>query len=259
MTFYIIGTGNTAWFLGYKLCKAGHHCKGVWGRDLNKATRLAKHINTNPIENITKIQDDADCCIIAVSDGAIKEIASKLSFKTTVLAHTAGSVSRKILDEAAEHNGNVWPLYSIVKENIPRHNEVPIAVEGSNDEAEQTLKDLVNSITSISYTVSWKQRQALHLCAVLCNNFTNHLMAISEDICNDKRIPFSILYPIIQQTADRICHTSPRKLQTGPAIRNDVSTINNHLEQLEDNQHWQDLYRSVTTSIDKMYNHDKEE
>jgi predicted short-subunit dehydrogenase-like oxidoreductase (DUF2520 family) len=176
-----------------------------------------------------------------------------------VLVHTAGAVTMDVLQPYATHTGIIWPIYSIVKDSLPKHREIPIAMRSNTEHAGVVVQKLTSSISDIYYTVSFEQRQWLHLCAVLINNFTNHLMAISETICHEQRIPFSLLYPIVKQTAERITHTSPTKLQTGPAKRNDTNTINKQLDMLAETPEWQELYKAATTSINKMYRNDKGE
>lgn len=254
MQYYIIGTGNTAWFLCTRLAKAGYTCRGIYGRKKENATTLADKIKAPVLENLEEIKDDADCCIIAVTDSAIKGIAEQLSFEQMVVIHTAGSVSRKVLDTTSKHNGILWPVYSIVKESLPLGRSVPVVMEGSNEHAARILLNITSVLTDIYYNVSWEQRQWLHLCAVLSNNFVNHLMAISEKICTKQKVPFSLLYPIVMQTSDRIRTTSPYELQTGPAKRGDVNTVTTHLDMLSTKEEWQRLYESITTSIEKMYN-----
>lgn len=254
MQYYIIGTGNTAWFLATRFAKAGYTCKGIYGRNAEKTTLLAEKVKAPMLTSLNEIKDDADFCIIAVTDKAIEGIAKQLSFEKTVLIHTAGSVSRKVLDDATENNGILWPVYSIVKDNLPIGRGVPIVMEGSNDHAARVLLNSTTALTDIYYNVSWQQRQWLHLCAVLSNNFVNHLMTISEKICNKQKVPFSLLYPIVMQTTDRIRTTSPYELQTGPAKRGDINTVTTHMDMLSTQDAWQELYGSVTTSIEKMYN-----
>lgn len=259
MTYYIVGTGNIAWLLVTRLSKAGHNCLGVYGRNTVEAQKLATVANAPALDDIKDIQDNADACILAVSDHSIVEVASNFALENTTLVHTAGSLSRMILEPYAKRAGVIWPIYSIIKEQLPKHREIPIVLKGTDDYSEAVLKQITNSITDISYTISWEQRQWLHLTAVLCNNFNNHLMAVSEDICNKQQIPFSLLYPIVSQTAERIKQGSPKKLQTGPAKRKDTETIQKHMALLQQNPDWLELYKSITTSIDKMYSTNKEE
>lgn len=259
MTFYIVGTGNTAWFMAVRLVKAGHQCKGIFGRQYEKAKLLAYAVDAPLLADISEIKDDADFCILAITDHAIKDVAQNFRFEHTTLIHTAGSVSRMVLEPFAPHAGVIWPIYSIVKENLPMHREVPMTIKGTTEHSEDILQQIASSITDIYYTISWEQRQWLHLCAVLCNNFTNHMMAVSEQICKKQQIPFSLLYPIVNQTTERIRKASPKDLQTGPAKRGDNITIDRHLALLEQNPDWQELYKAITTSIEKMYGNDKEE
>ena len=70
---------------------------------------------------------------------------------------------------------------------------------------------------------------------------------ISEKICEKHDIPFDILKPLILETAEKINTLSPEESQTGPAVRGDVKTIENHLNLLGKNH--QKLYKLITESI----------
>ncbi|MGY8940031.1 MAG: DUF2520 domain-containing protein, partial [Flavobacteriales bacterium] len=97
------------------------------------------------------------------------------------------------------------------------------------------------------YSVNSEQRKALHIAAVFVNNFTNHLYTIGNDICEKHQVPFEILQPLIQETSEKIKTLSPKKAQTGPAIRNDKKTIKSHLELLSKEQ--QEIYKLITQAI----------
>jgi hypothetical protein len=47
---------------------------------------------------------------------------------------------------------------------------------------------------------------------------------------NEKNIPFDLLKPLIYQTVQKIENHHPKDVQTGPAIRNDIKTLENHRE-----------------------------
>jgi hypothetical protein len=55
------------------------------------------------------------------------------------------------------------------------------------------------------------------------------------------------LHPLIKETASKVTSLSPEKAQTGPAIRNDLKTIKNHLDLLNIQQ--QQIYTILTKSI----------
>ena len=250
MTFSIIGTGNIAWFLGQRLVSRRHHCAGVYSRNKVAAEELAQALIANKTGYITDMQDgDADICFLAVSDTAIEKVASQLSFKETMLVHTAGAVALETIKPAAGDCAVLWPVYSILKNSLPDHRNIPCAWEASTPKAERYIQSIGHAITDVLFEAKYEQRKWLHLSAVISNNFINHLMAICEQVCAENNLPFSTLVPIIEQTFDRIKHASPKTLQTGPAIRNDAMTINNQLALLSNHPHWQKVYEAITASI----------
>ena len=79
-------------------------------------------------------------------------------------------------------------------------------------------------------------------------NFVNHLYQIGNDICIENDLPFDILKPLIQETANKILTLSPNQAQTGPAKRKDTQTINAHLSFLSD-ENQKEIYKMLTKSI----------
>ncbi|GAB2771931.1 hypothetical protein GCM10010465_17550 [Actinomadura fibrosa] len=75
---------------------------------------------------------------------------------------------------------------------------------------------------------------------------------MGEKICRENEIPFEILQPLIKETAAKIQNVSPAEVQTGPAIRNDRTTITAHLEQLNDPEN-KKIYELLTHAIQKFH------
>jgi len=260
MTYSIIGTGNIAWFLAKRLREAGHTCSGIYGRDKKAVELLAEEVLCVTYGAVTDIVDGgADVCFIAVADHAIPTVAAELSLKHTVLVHTAGSVSVQAIEHAAKDCAVLWPVYSILKADLPYHRNIPCAWEASSKKAERLVLSMGHAITDELFEAKSEQRKWLHLSAVISNNFINHLVTICEQICKENDLPFSTIYPIIEQTFDRIKHGSPYTLQTGPARRHDNNTIQDHLAILAQHPHRQRIYESITASIENMYGNKKGE
>jgi predicted short-subunit dehydrogenase-like oxidoreductase (DUF2520 family) len=257
MTFNIIGTGNIAWFLAKRLTTAGHQCIGIYGRNSAAAVELAEWIQAKVYRSLAAINDgDADVCFIAISDLSIETVTSHIFFEKTVLIHTAGSVGLSVLQGAAKDYAVLWPVYSILKSSLPNHREIPCAWQASTPKAQRYVLSLAHGITDIIFEAKDDQRKWLHLSAVICSNFVNHLLAITEHVCNDQELNYQVLHPIIAQTFEKAQKVSPYSLQTGPARRNDEVTINRHLNLLQPNPDWQHIYSAITASIENMYKHD---
>ena len=256
MTYNLIGTGNMAWFLAGRLRDAGFGCMGVYGRDADKAQELAERAGGPIIEWLEDLNDDADCTIVAVSDHSIAEVANSLTLTNSVVLHNAGAVPLEIINN--EHKAVLWFIYSILKTELPDHRAIPVMWEASSPKAANVVKAIGGAVSDIMMEGGAGKRQWLHLSAVFANNFTNHLVTICEKICQEQGLSFKLMMPILQQTLYRINYKSPAELQTGPAIRKDGTTIDKHIQLLAQHPQWQQVYQSLTSSIEDMYNSDPE-
>jgi len=248
MEIVIIGTGNTATVLGRKLKEAGHEVVQVFGRDTTAASKLAYELNTESTNYWNVVNRNADIYILAVSDIAIKEILDELQLPDKTIVHTAASVSKNILKDAASHFGVFYPLQSLRKE-LMQLPDIPIIIDASDESTLKELEILAQSISDKVVEADDEQRMKLHLSAVIVNNFVNHLYALAESYCNSEGIDFKLLLPLIRETAERLDHISPSQSQTGPALRNDRDTIEKHLLLLKKYPHLKKIYQTFTESI----------
>lgn len=248
MEIVIIGTGNTASILGHKLKLAGHTIAQIYGRNTEAASELAYELDTESTNYWSVVNRHADLYIIAVSDIAIEEIIRELNFPDKTIVHTAASVSKNVLSNAANHYGVLYPLQSLIKDS-GRLPEVPIIIDASDEATFKELDALAHTISNHVTTGNDEERLKLHLAAVFCNNFVNHLYALMEDFCHKEGISFNMLKPLIKETAQRIESVSPAAAQTGPAIRQDSNTLQKHLAMLESHPHLKAIYQLFTDSI----------
>ena len=91
----------------------------------------------------------------------------------------------------------------------------------------------------------------LHIAAVFVSNFTNQLFKMAYDILEKENLSFDVLKPLIQETVNKIHHHAPSDMQTGPAKRGDMITIEKHLNYLNKNAPPQyfDLYKMFSELI----------
>ena len=248
MEIIIIGTGNTATVLGRKLKAAGHTILQVYGRNAAAASELAYELDSESTNYWSVVNRDADIYILAVSDIAIEEMVKELRLPEKTIVHTAASVSKNILKGSTSHFGVFYPLQSLKKEN--RHTpEIPIIIDASDETTLHVLENLANTISTTVAEADDAQRLKLHLAAVFCNNFVNHIYALMEDYCHKENLDFNLLIPLIKETTLRLTTISPSSVQTGPATRADKVTIDKHLALLASHQHLKQLYEMMTKSI----------
>ena len=248
MDIVIIGAGNTASVLGRKLKEAGHRIVQVFGRDTSAASKLAYELDTESTNYWNVVNRDADLYILAVSDIAIKEILEELQLPGKTIVHTAASVSKNVLKNSSKHFGVFYPLQSLKKE-VSHLPDIPIVIDANDESTLKELEVLAHSISSQVVEAGDVERMKLHLAAVIVNNFVNHLYSLAESYCNSEGLDFTLLLPLIKETAERIYYISPSQTLTGPALRNDRETIEKHLELLKKYPHLKKIYETFSESI----------
>jgi predicted short-subunit dehydrogenase-like oxidoreductase (DUF2520 family) len=251
MEIVIIGTGNTAAVLGRKLKAAGHHIVQVFGRNASAASALAYELETESTAYWSVVNRQADIYILAVSDIAIEEMIRELQLPDKTIVHTAASVSKDVLQGATTHYGVLYPLQSLRK-NTPYLPDIPIIIDASDAQTFEQLTALAGSISEQVIVAGDEQRAKLHLAAVFCNNFVNHLFTLMQEYCKAEGLDFELLKPLIRETAMRIESLPPADAQTGPAIRHDQNTINAHLKLLQDHPGLAKFYNLFTQSIQQQ-------
>lgn len=250
MNISIIGSGNVATHLARHMYKNGHFVLQIYSRNLTNAKVLAKEVNAIAIDDVSLLNSDIDIILISINDNAIEQIINNLNFEPKLIAHTAGSVSINALQKFSNY-GVFYPLQTFSKQRDVNMKLVPFCIEGNNTDSLNLLKELAHSISDTVIELTSEQRLQCHISAVFANNFANHMFAISKQLLVQKQIPFDILKPLILETANKIQNISPTEAQTGPAVRNDTDTINQHLSLLS-SSHLEKIYSFVSKSIFDM-------
>ena len=199
--------------------------------------------STSNFENIKS----ADIYMICVSDKSINEVSEKLKVTNQLIVHTSGINHFNILSDN-NRRGVFYPLQTFSKEKKTQELEIPMCIETEYKNDMKILIDLCKYLNLKYYQLDCEKRKILHLAAVFSNNFSNHLYSIASKITQENNIDFNILKPLIQETAKKILFLNPVKAQTGPAVRNDEVTINDHLKLLKNNE-LNNLYRIFTQLI----------
>lgn len=248
MQVVIIGTGNVATVLGRKIKAAGHLILQVAGRTKTSVDMLATELSAAPVYDFGLVSREADIYLIAVSDTALYTIAEQFYIERGIVLHTAGSVSMDVLIPFGRPYGILYPLQSLRKEmdTLP---PIPLLTEAMDDGTLEIVNRFAATISDHVEPANGIRRMELHLAAVITSNFTNHLYALADEYCKKKKLTFSLLLPLIEETATRIRKYAPASMQTGPAIRGDEVTIERHRQLISDMPELQKLYDVLNESI----------
>jgi len=241
----IIGSGNVAQHLIDAFAKSkAIEIIQVFSRNQKQ---IIPKLDSSKITNDWNALAEADLYIIAVSDDAITEVSSQLPFKNRLVVHTSGSASLTSLDNK-NRKGVFYPLQTFTKGKAIDFKTIPLCLETELEDDYMILEKAASSISENIYAIDSHQRKALHVAAVFVNNFTNYLYQLGNEICLENHVSFDILKPLILETAEKVLMLSPKDAQTGPAKRNDISTIDAHESFLSD-ENKSTIYKILTQSI----------
>lgn len=254
-TISFIGAGNASTHLAKALHKAGINISEIWSYHPENATILADQVKAKVCTKINSISTKVDLIIISVKDDAMESVIRQLPAGINSIVHTSGSMEMKLLKDVATNFGVFYPLQSFNKNESIDFKSIPICVEASNDGFSAQLFELAQLISQQVEYVNSSQRAYLHIAAVIANNFTNYMYSTAYDLVTEKKIPFHLLIPLIQNTANRLENSDPFKKQTGPAKRDDDALIQSHLNMLGSNPELKELYQFISERIKKKAGH----
>ncbi|GAB3564826.1 DUF2520 domain-containing protein [Spirosoma luteolum] len=260
MNISFIGAGNLAWHLAPAFESAGHHISEVYSRQPQSARRLISNLYDARLhDELNFAGSNADLFVLAVPDDALPQVCSRLVLpENAIVVHTSGSCSLdklrhwlSIYSDVPVRAGVFYALQTFTREQpLLDFAGIPLCLEAGDEQTEQELVRLGQEISQIVYLVSSSERLVLHLGAVLACNFTNHLLAQAYELTMSNGLEFELLIPLIQETIRKgLSASDPADVQTGPARRGDLSTIQAHLTLLAGQPLLADIYRLMTESI----------
>lgn len=254
----VIGAGNLATHLALALHRKEVNVVQVVNRSRQAGEKLAKKVRAGYQSDYKGLDNAADLYILAVSDDAIAEVAREFKTGNKLVVHTSGSVDMSVLQSCSANFGVFYPLQTFSKEKRINFANIPVCVEANSGRNEELLLDLARLLTHKALVLSSQQRKVLHMTAVFAGNFSSFMYTIAEDLLKKHGIPFSLLKPLIIQTASLAKHEDIFSRQTGPAVRGDRAIMDSHLEMLAKHGVYMEIYDLISKSIIKHRNRNGE-
>ena len=233
MRISLIGSGRVATHLAHALSRK-HQLVQIYSRQWSHAEQLAQQVQAQAIDQYQQLDVTIDLMIIAVSDQAIVTVIEQLAtyLKDSLIVHTSGSTSLEVLTQYYPKSGVFYPLQSFSLAREINWADTPLFIEAVEEDDLSLLTELANSLSHRVYQYSSEQRLSLHLAAVFAANFSNYCYDMAKQIVDAKQVDFSLLYPLILETAHKVTQAEPQLMQTGPAVRNDLNILAMHQQML---------------------------
>lgn len=244
MRIGIIGAGNVGSAVGVLLQAKGHEIIGIASRSSKSANQLAKRLGIKVLRQ-EKIARIADVVLLTVNDGAIADVATKLSYLMAfhpgqVVVHFSGSLPAGILAPVRNCGAfavSIHPLQScagieVAINNLPRS---VFSIEGDN-EAFSVAEKLISDLEGKHFYINGKDKMLYHAAAVFISNYAVTLADISRRMLERLNVPTDIgmegMLTLLKGTVANIDAFGAPGALTGPIARGDSEVVRQHLQQI---------------------------
>lgn len=247
-----IGSGNVATHLALALQSKGCSILEVFSPNAEHAQKFAKRFSCKQLKQVADLNIVVDLLIITIPDAKVESVANQLPKVRGIVAHTSGITEMDSL-QACRNYGVLYPLQTFTRDREMDILDTPFCIEGATEVVGVKLFKLAQEISSRVQYINSEERKKLHLAAVFVSNFSNHLYSVSHDFLQSQELDFTLLLPLIRETAAKVQDILPADAQTGPARRNDQLTIKMHLEMLDNSPFNANLYRLFSEQIKNKF------
>ncbi|PIB36560.1 hypothetical protein BFP72_14695 [Reichenbachiella sp. 5M10] len=250
MKVTLIGTGKVAQSLAHAL-HSQQLLYGVHGRDILQTKRILQDLpGAKTLDNLDFAKNPSTVYLLAVSDRAIEIVAQQFDWpQAAIVAHTSGTTDLAALD-SCPRGGVFYPLQSFAQDSKIDWAQTPLLIEGGDSATEETLLQLAQQLSSKAQQADRETRQLLHVAAVFASNFTNRMLYAAGEILSESKLDLQVLESLVSQSVRNVFIHGPQEALTGPAQRDDQSTIQHHLKLLAQNPSLQLLYQRLTDYIE---------
>jgi len=247
MQVVILGSGNMANAILTSCLNTDVEIVGLFSKTEANKMAIVNKFKINGYTNFDEIPTNADLYLLCVNDDAIHEVVNNLPFVEGLVVHCSGLKPITALNKQT-NQGVFWPIESINKTSFVNFKNTPICIEANSEENYRILEAFADRLSKNVQKINSEERQYLHLAATITNNFSNHLIALAKQELDLHQLDYTILKHLLTNAINNSFNFEPSKIQTGPAIRNDVSTMQKHISLLQ-NPNTKNLYELLSKSI----------
>lgn len=247
MRFFLVGPGKVGISLSLLLRRAGHELTGCLGRSQGDALRAREHLQIEAsTEEVPSDIARAELILIATPDSAVEEAArtlrdSGLVREDHVLCHTSGVLSSDVLRKifgSAVAACSLHPVQSVasVESGVSLLPSSFFTLEG-DAKAVAVAEQIVADIGGRTWRIESGMKPLYHAALSVASNFTVLMAWLAERMLVragfEKEISRDLTGTLIEGTVSNLENMGAERALTGPVLRGDRETIEEHLKALE--------------------------
>ena len=242
-TIALVGPGKVGSAIAQRLQQAGYPLASVISRRQERATEACRYIGCDVGVASSDLNSalKAELILLAVPDDQIVNLAGDLARQPQTLSgktliHFSGlhpaSCMRAIQHPAAVLS--IHPLLPFANRQIASEKLAgcPCALEGDSQGLDLGTQ-LIAAFNGRAFRIATEKKALYHAGACIASNFFVTLLAAARDLLVDSGVSadeaISLLLPLVQASVDNVSTLGPEQGLTGPIVRGDLGTVEQHL------------------------------
>lgn len=241
----LFGSGNVATSLGRAWEASGVIIAGFCNRR-GIVPPGFRSKNAPCFTSASDIDVAADYALIAVRDEVVFPIIKQLPPNLTPI-HFSGAQTDP------DNGGVIWCAQSIQPNEPELAGDIPMVITANDAAVLEELTAFAGRISSCLFPTTEEKRQKGHLTAVFAVNFTNHALAVAQELAEQAELPWDWFVPMIEAMSQGAIDGKAYERQTGPGLRREQAIIRSQIEALKSHPNWQKFYQAATASIQNLH------
>lgn len=270
MRIGIVGAGRVGCSIGKYLKEAGIPVVGYYSKSVESAQEAARFTETLVFDNISDIVSASDTLFITTPDDRIVEVwdcIADISIQNKIICHFSGSLSSVVfsgIEKTGASGCSIHPMLAFNNKfsSFKQLKNALFTIEGM-DKAVSTIKNLFESLGNKVFTMKSEEKIRYHAAASVVSNQMIALYQIGIDSlvqCGFSEKDAQVLVaPLVSGNVNAFLKSGSKSALTGPVERNDVHTVEKHLNVLSGDD--REIYRLLAKKLvniaeDKNQNRD---
>ncbi|MDE6384901.1 MAG: DUF2520 domain-containing protein [Eubacterium sp.] len=260
-----IGAGRVGITLGRYFFAKNQKIAGYYSKTYSNARQAAEFTQSTACRSVEEILNQSEIVFITVPDRNIYEVYLQLKnydLRNKILCHCSGALSADIFNDVCTlgaYGFSVHPVFAI-NDKTESYKDMPKAfftIEGSNEKM-YVIENLLQELGNDYQIIKANQKQQYHTALVMASNLAIGLYHMSAKLLEDcgfnEESVHGALSPLFLHNAVNVTKRGCCQALTGPIDRNDLSTVQKHINVLENfgNEEYLSTYNALSRELIKI-------
>ncbi len=258
MKIGFIGAGKVGFTLGKYMAERNVYVSGYYSKNTQSAKEASEFTRSRYYKDLAHIVNDSDVLFLTVPDGQILPVWEQLrecKLKGKIICHCSGAMSSAVfseIDQMQAFGYSIHPLFA-VSSKLTSYRDISKAyftIEG-HEEKLSIMKAMIEAMGNPVAVIDADKKSVYHAAAALISNHVTALVSVAQGLLTacgfEETFSDQALMPLFVAQSENIEKSGVKAALTGPVERNDVQTVEKHLDVLHGD--CREVYRLLSKEL----------